>query len=136
MQPVISSSLTGKVLWELGGRRNSFKDLSDGATTKLTWQHHATWHENNTIAIFDNGACDKFATVDYSRALLITLDMDEMTAKLIQDYVAPQRLLVHSHGSINYYLIVGISWLYGVIQRRTRNICPMAKSCVRFSWAL
>lgn len=92
---------SGDVLWQLGGSRNNFTDLSDGAATDMTWQHHATWAEaDNTLTVFDNGAYNKLATAEYSRGLLIALDRDNMTATLLQDYVAPQRLLVPSQGSV------------------------------------
>lgn len=92
---------SGDVLWQLGGSRNSFTDLSDGAATDMTWQHHAAWAEgDDTLTVFDNGAYNKLATAEYSRGLLITLDRDNMTATLLQDYIAPQRLLVPSQGSV------------------------------------
>lgn len=95
------SASSGDVLWQLGGSRNNFTDLSGGAATNMTWQHHAAWAEaDNTLTIFDNGAYNKLATAEYSRGLLIALDRDNMTATLLQDYVAPQRLLVPSQGSV------------------------------------
>lgn len=96
-------SQTGEILWRLGGKHNSFKDLTPGAAaTNFAWQHHAMWHENSTmVSVFDNGAFDKLIhTAEYSRGLLISLDYDAMTATLVQDYVAPQRFLAPSQGSV------------------------------------
>ncbi|KAK0122876.1 hypothetical protein ONS96_009902 [Cadophora gregata f. sp. sojae] len=38
-----NSGKNGFILWELGGRRNSFKDLSNGKAMKFGWQHDAHW---------------------------------------------------------------------------------------------
>lgn len=90
----------GEIIWQLGGDKNNFTDLSGGAATNFTWQHHASWYENNSLTIFDNGAYDKLHTAEYSRGLLVGLDYANMTATLVKDYVAPQHLLVPSQGSM------------------------------------
>lgn len=91
---------SGEVLWQLGGPRNNFTDLSGGSATDMTWQHHAAWAGNDTLTVFDNGAYNHLHTADHSRGLLISLDRDNMTATLVQDYVAPQRFIVPSQGSV------------------------------------
>ncbi|KAM0332586.1 hypothetical protein ACHAQA_002870 [Verticillium albo-atrum] len=90
----------GHVLWQLGGAANNFTDLSDGAATSFSWQHHASWVDDNTISLFDNGAYNTLRTEDYSSGLLIALDVTDMTAKLKQQYVAPQKFSVGSQGSV------------------------------------
>lgn len=100
------SGTTGDVLWQLGGRHNSFEDLSDGQATNLHWQHHAVWHEDaQELSVFDNGAYDKLETAKYSRGMRIRLDgidgnKTKPTAELVQAYIAPQRLLAQSQGSV------------------------------------
>ncbi|KAL1890451.1 hypothetical protein Sste5346_008280 [Sporothrix stenoceras] len=97
------SGTTGDVLWQLGGRRNSFKDLSDGQATNTHWQHHAVWHEETQeLSVFDNGAYDKLETAEYSRGMRIKLGLDSKppTAELVRAYVAPQKLLAQSQGSV------------------------------------
>lgn len=97
------SGTTGDVLWQLGGRNNSFEDLSDGQATNLHWQHHAVWHEDTQeLSVFDNGAYDKLETAEYSRGMRIRLGLDSTppTVELVQAYVAPQKLLAQSQGSV------------------------------------
>ncbi|EXJ90318.1 hypothetical protein A1O1_03417 [Capronia coronata CBS 617.96] len=101
MHTVTCISPTGDIRWILGGKRNQFTDLSDGAATSFSFQHHATMHENNTLTIFDNGKYDANSkNAKYSRGLIITLDTENMTATLVQDFVHPDHLLVGSQGSI------------------------------------
>lgn len=99
---------SGEIAWILGGERNDFKDLSSGAATNFTWQHHVRWHPGNIITIFDNGAFNgdmtplRFnwkVTAKHSRGLEVQLDLDRMTASLVQDYVNPH-VLSHSQGSV------------------------------------
>ena len=63
----------GHVLWQLGGKRNAFQDLSDGAATRLSLDCRASWSWNSTtLVVHDDG-----------RQLLIQLDLDQMTAALV-----------------------------------------------------
>ncbi|GME47107.1 Arylsulfotransferase [Neofusicoccum parvum] len=103
MHTVTCISPTGTVLWKLGGRHSSFTDLSDGAATNFTWQHHVRHHANNTLTIFDNGAYDNnrhLATAANSRGLIVQLDTANMTATLLAALVSPARILAHSQGSV------------------------------------
>jgi hypothetical protein len=90
----------GSIIWQLGGKDNMFTDLSDGSATDMAWNHHAAWYENSTLTVFDNGSNGRQRTADMSRGLLINLDFDAMTAKLIQAFVAPLKLLSPSQGSV------------------------------------
>ena len=90
----------GNIMWQLGGANNSFTDLSDGAATNFTWNHHATWYDNETITIFDNGYNGEIKTAEYSRGIMIRLDFDAMTATAIHQYVSPQKILSPSQGSV------------------------------------
>jgi hypothetical protein len=101
MHTVTCISPTGEILWILGGKRNQFTDLSLGAATNFSFQHHATLHENNTLTIFDNGKYDSRSdNAEHSRGLVVSLDLDDMTATLLQEYVHPTHVLVGSQGSI------------------------------------
>lgn len=93
---------SGKPLWQLGGYGNTFEDLSDGKATDFAWNHHASWarSDNTTITVFDNGSNGEQTTAKHSRGVMISLDLDSMSATLVQSYVAPQRLLVPSQGSV------------------------------------
>lgn len=95
---------TGDVVWQLGGKNNSFTDLSDGEATNFSWQHHARLLDNGTlITIFDNGAYynKPIRRAEHSRGLLVDIDTTAMTARLRHALVAPQHLLAASQGSVN-----------------------------------
>lgn len=98
---------TGDVLWQLGGKNNSFADLSDGHATDFSWQHHARLYNEGEhralLTVFDNGAyyTKSLLREDHSRGLLIDLDTSEMTAILRHALVSPQNFLVPSQGSVN-----------------------------------
>ena len=101
MHTITCISPSGDIIWILGGKRNSFDDLSAGAATNFSWQHHANWHPDDVITIFDNGAYDaKIFTAEYSRGLSIALDLDNMTATLEKSLVNPSKILSHSQGSV------------------------------------
>lgn len=90
----------GSILWQLGGKRNTFTDMCDGAATEISWNHHAAWHSNSTLTVFDNGSNGRQKTATQSRGLLIDLDLRNMAATLLQEYVAPLKLLSPSQGSV------------------------------------
>ncbi|KAF7904701.1 hypothetical protein EAF00_002035 [Botryotinia globosa] len=92
----------GKILWELGGKRNSFKDLSDGKATTFSWQHDARWTtDRKGITLFDNGARYGLRLqVESSRAIHISLDLDAMTAEIVREYVNPKKKLSACQGSM------------------------------------
>lgn len=105
---------TGKVLWQLGGRNNSFTDLSDGLATGMQWQHHATWQDDYTaVTVYDNQAVNWNRTLE-SRGLKIRLDQKAMTAEVVAMAVHPQHYIVHSQGSMsqlsNGNLLVGYGY--------------------------
>lgn len=101
---------TGDLLWTLGGRRSAFKDLSQGAASNFTYQHHMRYHgldeedeseDSIVISIFDNSKFQRHHPVAWeSRGLLISLNLDAQTATLIQDFKNPLRTLSHSQGSM------------------------------------
>jgi arylsulfotransferase ASST len=97
---------TGEVLWQLGGKRSSFEM---GPGTRTAWQHDARRQPDGTITIFDNGADPKVH--DQSRAIVVKLDEDEMTATLLREYTHPDRLLAGSQGNMqvlsNFNVFVG-----------------------------
>ena len=96
------SARDGRVLWQLGGDGNQFADLSGGQATDFTWNHHASWSDkdNTTLTVFDNGSNGPQVSAKHSRGLMVHVDLDAMTADLIHAYVAPQKLLATSQGSV------------------------------------
>ncbi|KAK8203903.1 ASST-domain-containing protein [Phyllosticta capitalensis] len=106
---------TGEVLWQLGGKRNNFTDLSEGRATDFRWQHDAQFHENGTIiTLFDNGAEAGLFESEYSRGMRIRIDTEAMTAELETEYINPQHTLSSSQGSMqvmeNGNVLVGFGY--------------------------
>ena len=101
LHTVLCISPSGETLWYLGGKNNNFTDLSDGEATNFSWQHHANWHANNTLSIFDNHGNYVFHNrAEFSRGLKVSLDFEEMTAALVEAYVHPDEILAISQGSM------------------------------------
>jgi Arylsulfotransferase (ASST) len=101
MNAVMCISPTGETLWSLGGVNNSFQDLSDGDATNFAKQHHANWNANSTLSLFDNHGDDVFRPRgEFSRGMKISLDLEEMTATLVESYVHPEEILAVSQGSM------------------------------------
>lgn len=100
---------SGEVLWQLGGKHNSFKDLSDGLATDFSWQHDARWiglpsqgeEGVYTISFFANGMAGALhVDASHSTARIVRLNTNDMTAELIQSYASYQRTLASSQGSV------------------------------------
>lgn len=91
---------TGDILWRLGGKKNSFKDLSDGWATTFLGQHDAHWAGgHDAITVFDNKG-DWFNKMDTESAgQRIELDLEKMTAELVAEYKHPKHIMTTSQGS-------------------------------------
>lgn len=84
--------ITGKVLWQLGGKDNSFHDLSNGTATTFLGQHDADIleHEDSHnhgkkthfITFFNNNADWDNTTDIQSKGARIEISLDDMTARL------------------------------------------------------
>lgn len=88
------SGSTGEILWTLGGRNNDFEDLSEGSAIDFAWQHHVSVQGKNQLSIFDNAKWKKWYTELYdhgevSRGMLVSLDTENMTVELTQEYINP-----------------------------------------------
>lgn len=93
------SAKTGEILWQLGGKNNSFKNLD--SATDFSWQHHVTWQGNGTVSLFDNHANNVFHSPSkFSKGMIIQLDTNNMTASLVQKYPHPNKILNVSQGSV------------------------------------
>jgi Arylsulfotransferase (ASST) len=87
---------SGKVAWQLGGKRSSF-GMGPGA---IFWfQHHMTPLDANTLSIFDDGGAPPQKEAQ-SRAILLDLDTSAMTATLRQSYTHPAGLAAANQGSM------------------------------------
>ena len=86
---------SGEVLWRLGGKESDF-DMGPG--TRTVSQHDARHQEDGTITIFDNGAPPQVH--EQSRTIVVSLDMDEMSADLMREYTHPKELVSTSQGNV------------------------------------
>ncbi|KAF2210991.1 hypothetical protein CERZMDRAFT_112823 [Cercospora zeae-maydis SCOH1-5] len=111
---VLCVSASGDILWILGGRDNQFEDLSDGQATNFKWQHDARWisEEEGIMTLFDNSKAGPLhSDASESRALVIQLDLDKKTARLVHSMTSVQGILASSQGSVqllpgtNNYLV-------------------------------
>lgn len=97
---------TGAVLWKLGGKQISFLDMSDGAATNISWQHHARFQEeydtNTTrrISLFDNSSRGEGAPENTSRGLIVEINEEIMTVTLVQEYWNQVPISSQSQGSM------------------------------------
>lgn len=100
---IMCISPAGETLWILGGRDNQFEDLSDGQATNFKWQHDARWisDEEGILSLFDNSkAGPMHSDAPESRAMVIQLDLEKKTAKLVHAMTSLQGILASSQGSI------------------------------------
>ncbi|HWS79675.1 MAG TPA: arylsulfotransferase family protein, partial [Rubrobacter sp.] len=85
---------TGEVVWRLGGEKSDF-EMGEGVRTAL--QHDARRNADGTITIFDNGNVER---VDQSRAIMVEVDEDKMSASLVREYTHPDKLLSDTQGNV------------------------------------
>ncbi|KAL5358108.1 ASST-domain-containing protein [Aspergillus floccosus] len=91
---------SGDFIWTIGGKRNMFKDLSNGAATSLSMQHHARFlKERSILTLFNNGVSPGGSPYS-SKGMVIELDDRAMTAKVLQEYHSPHRVGSESRGSM------------------------------------
>jgi len=85
---------SGEVLWRLGGKKSDF-EMASGATT--AYQHDARRQQDGTITVFDNGDIEKD---DQSYGLVLEVDEENMSAKLLREYPNPEGKLCATQGSM------------------------------------
>jgi hypothetical protein len=90
---------TGAIVWRLGGMKSDF-EMGPGAT--FNFQHDARSHTDGTLTLFDNGATGAGAedVEPESRPLRLRLDLDAMTAELVQVYETPTARLATALGNV------------------------------------
>lgn len=86
---------TGEVIWRLDGKESDF-DLDYG--TRSVYQHDAIPRPDGTITILDNGISPE---VDgESRGMVVELDEDEKTARLVRDYPHPSEMRAETQANM------------------------------------
>jgi hypothetical protein len=97
MHTIYKLDRSGAILWRLGGKRS---DFAMGPGTSFAWQHDARRRIDGTLTIFDNGATP--VVERRSRALILALDEQAMSAALIAEYAHP-KVLAGSQGSVQLH---------------------------------
>jgi len=88
---------TGEIVWRLGGKRS---DFAMGPGTSFAFQHDARAHGPSVVSIFDDGAYSPQSAIEpVSRAIVIELDLDAMTARLASAYANPAGALTYAMGN-------------------------------------
>lgn len=94
------SGETGEVLWRLGGKGNSFDDLSDGQATQFVGQHDVHFHGGHQyVTMFDNRADWQDEQEHVSKGKRIEIDLENMTARMDTTFVHPKKIFAFSQGS-------------------------------------
>ncbi|HUK44095.1 MAG TPA: arylsulfotransferase family protein [Gaiellaceae bacterium] len=89
---------SGEIIWRLGGKNNDFQ-LGPGAS--FAYQHDARGHPGGVLSIFDDGAYSTTVSVEsITRAILLVLDVDAMTAELAQAFPNPRGSLSWALGNM------------------------------------
>ncbi|KAF4126999.1 Arylsulfotransferase (ASST) [Geosmithia morbida] len=86
---------SGDPIWTLGGNGNDFRDLSGGRATDFAWQHNPRFYRDEShITLFDNHAENQGDCGDdcHARGMLVEIDTDNMTARLVREYYHPGHL--------------------------------------------
>jgi len=86
---------SGRILWRLGGRHSDFR-LAPGA--RFAFQHDVRWLGRDTLSLFDNEATPPQAP--QSRGLVLRLDFRARTARMVQQYLHPDKLLIPAEGNV------------------------------------
>lgn len=88
---------SGMVVWRLGGKQSSFA-MGPGATP--AWQHDVREQPDGTITFFDNGGTPKVHP--QSRAIVLRVDLQAMTATLAASFTHAKPLLAGSQGNFQH----------------------------------
>jgi hypothetical protein len=86
---------SGEVLWGLGGKNSDFEM---GPGTQSAFQHDARRHQDGIISIFDNGAHPQVH--EESRGILVELDEQKMSTKLVREYTFSEKPISTSQGNM------------------------------------
>ena len=92
---------TGEIIWRLGGKKSDF-EMGEG--TRFAFQHDARRQRDGTISVFDNGNTIFHDTVpeavEESRAIVLELDEEQMSATLVREYTHPDKQYADAAGNM------------------------------------
>jgi len=97
---------SGQILWRIGGKHSSFA-MGPGAGP--AWQHDVREEPDGTISFFDNGATPKVHS--QSRVIVLALDTQHMTAKLVSSFTHSPALSAPSQG--DFQPLAAGNWFVG-----------------------
>jgi hypothetical protein len=83
----------GQILWRIGGKHSSF---AMGPGARPAWQHDVREEPGGTISFFDNGATPRVHP--QSRVIVLALDIQHMTARLVSSFTHSPPLSAPSQG--------------------------------------
>jgi hypothetical protein len=86
---------SGDVIWRLGGRASDFRQ---SRRASFAFQHDARLQPDGTLTLFDNEATPQKAP--QSRLLRLRLDRRTRTARAVQVWTHPERLLAGAEGNL------------------------------------
>jgi len=93
--------ITGEIIWRLGGKKSDFEM---GPGTRFAFQHDARRLPDGTITIFDNGTTvfenGIPKAVEESRAIVLDLDEEQMSASLVREYTHPDKQYADAAGNM------------------------------------
>lgn len=121
----------GSILWNLGGKRNSFFDQSAGNATSFVDPHMARWTDvHSALTLFDNvDFRTRGSQQQQSRGLKIQVDEKTRVAGVELLLVHPQKLFAKSEGSLqvldsgNLFVSYGSSPVYSEFSADGEFLC-------------
>ncbi len=87
-------SRTGEIIWRLGGLKNQFSFIDDNEG--FCWQHDVRRLSNGNILMFNNG---NYLPNQVSRVAEYEIDEENMTAKLVWNFIHPDQIYSSKTGS-------------------------------------
>ena len=89
---------SGEIVWRIGGKQS---DFTMGPGTTFGFQHDARGHAGELVSIFDDGAYSAASAIEpASRAIVLALDTDAMSAELVRANVQPDGKLATALGNV------------------------------------
>ncbi|SFS77825.1 arylsulfotransferase family protein [Marininema halotolerans] len=90
---------TGKILWQLGGKKSNF---TFGPDATFFWQHNARHRPGNRISLFDNSCCatPNSPPEGQSHGLILKLNFKKWTADVDRTYFHDPSLFSVAEGNV------------------------------------
>lgn len=125
---MLINGTSGDRVWQLGGDRNMFRDLSGGRATAIHGQHHARFTDDDetVISIFDNHSFLETQSTTpgcsgdvCTRVIRVKLDYVAMTAELLSEWFHPVSVQSRAQGGQHVLPGGGAMVAWGVVPALT-----------------